>query len=164
MTVAPAPGTDASRVRTELHADMICDAVSNGQTLAQVCRDLDIARHQIYAWIEVDEVFRGKMEVARAAGYDAIADEAFRIADDGTNDYMERQLQDGRTVMALDRENVQRSKLRVETRLKLLAKWHPKRYGEKLEIESTNRSANVTISDDPNEAARQYADLIGGKG
>lgn len=138
---------------------MICDAVSNGQTIAQICRDLDIARHQIYAWIEQDETFRDRMEVARAAGYDAIADEAFAIADDSTFDTIET-----KQGPKLDREWVARSKLRVETRLKLLAKWHPKRYGEKLEIESTNRSANVTISDDPNEAARQYSDLVNGKG
>lgn len=159
MTVAPAPATDASRVRTELHADLICDAVSNGQTIAQVCRDLDIARHQIYAWIEADEAFRDKMEVARAAGYDAIADEAFAIADDSTFDTIET-----KHGPKLDREWVARSKLRVETRLKLLAKWHPKRYGEKLEIESTNKTANVAISDDPNEAARQYSELVSGKG
>lgn len=31
-----------------------------------------------------------------------------------------------------DKEWMLRSKLRVETRLKLLAKWDPKRYGEKI--------------------------------
>lgn len=152
-----ATATDASRIRTELHAAMICDAVSSGQTIAQVCRDLDIARHQIYAWIEADKEFAAAMEVARAAGYDAIADEAFAIADDSSFDTIETKFGP-----KLDREWVARSKLRVETRLKLLAKWHPKRYGEKLEIESTNKTANVAISDDPNEAARQYADMIKG--
>lgn len=144
--------TDASRIRNDLYADLICDAVSSGKTVAQICRELDIARHQIYAWIEADKAFATKMEIARAAGYDAIADEALEIADDGTMDTLEN----GK----IDREWVARSKLKVETRLKLLAKWHPKRYGDKLEIESTNRNANVPISDDPNEAARQYAEMV----
>lgn len=157
MTTAPAPTTDVSRIRNVLYADLICDAVSNGQTVAQVCRDLDIARHQIYAWIEADKDFASRMEAARAAGADAIADEALAIADDGTFDTI-----DGKFGPKLNNEWVARSKLRVETRLKLLAKWHPKRYGEKLEIESVNRNANLTISDDPNEAARAYAELVKG--
>ena len=33
-----------------------------------------------------------------------------------------------------DSEHVQRSKLRVETRLKLLAKWDPRRYGDRLQL------------------------------
>jgi hypothetical protein len=41
-------------------------------------------------------------------------------------------LADGRE--QLDREHVQRSKLRIETRLKLLAKWNPKKWGDKLEL------------------------------
>lgn len=145
--------TDASRVRTELHADMICDAVSNGTTIAQICRDLDIARFQIYAWIEADSDFRERMEAARAAGYDAIADEALEIADDDTHDTLEN----GK----INREWVARSKLRFEARLKLLSKWHPKRYGEKLEIETKARNVQIPVSDDPVEAARQYAELIG---
>ena len=149
------PATDASRIRNTLYADMICDAVSNGQTVAQVCRDLDIARHQIYAWIETDKDFASRMEAARAAGYDALADEALEIADDSSQDTLEN----GK----INREWVARSKLRFEARLKLLSKWHPKRYGEKLEIESTNANVNYEMSDDPNEAARRYGELVGNR-
>jgi hypothetical protein len=41
-------------------------------------------------------------------------------------------LADGRE--QLDREHVQRSKLRIETRLKLLAKWNPKKWGDRLQV------------------------------
>jgi hypothetical protein len=34
----------------------------------------------------------------------------------------------------LNAEHVQRSKLRIETRLKLLAKWNPKKYGERVAV------------------------------
>jgi hypothetical protein len=34
----------------------------------------------------------------------------------------------------LNAEHVQRSKLRIETRLKLLAKWSPKKYGERVQV------------------------------
>jgi hypothetical protein len=64
-------------------------------------------------------------------GFDAIAEEALEIADDGSNDWMERRRKDGSTEEVVNSEHVQRSKLRIETRLKLLAKWSPKRYGDK---------------------------------
>jgi hypothetical protein len=34
----------------------------------------------------------------------------------------------------LNSEHIQRSKLRIETRLKLLAKWNPKKYGERVQV------------------------------
>lgn len=151
--------TYASRIRNDLHAGLICDAVSTGTTLAQICRDLDIPRIEIYRWIEADAEFATRMEAARAAGYDAIADEALAIADDDTFDTIE-----SRMGPKLNKEWVARSKLRVEARLKLLSKWHPKRYGDKLELNTTNRTANVQLSDDPQEAARQYEELMRGSG
>lgn len=159
MEDAHARTTDASRVRNDLYADLFCDAVSNGQTVAQVCRDLDIPRHQIYAWIEADKAFAERMDAARAAGADAIADEALAIADETAFDTI-----DGKFGPKLNTEWVARSKLRVETRLKLLAKWHPKRYGDKLEVTANTRNLNVPMSDDPNEAARAYAELVKGVG
>ena len=37
------------------------------------------------------------------------------IADDARNDWMERQRQDGSTEIKFDKENVQRSRLRIDT-------------------------------------------------
>lgn len=158
-----APGESyASRVRNELHAELIVDRIAKGDTLAQICRDLDIPRVVIYDWIKDDAEFAKRMDDAREAGFDAIAEEALRIADDGTNDFYEKESMSGLKTLGVDKDHIQRSKLRVETRLKLLAKWHPKRYGEKLEIESRNLSANRAISDDPVEAARQYREIMEG--
>ena len=62
---------------------------------------------------------------ARDAGFDAIAFEALRIADDTTEDPQSR-------------------RVRVDTRLKLLSKWCPKRYGERVEIEASSE-LNVIV-------------------
>lgn len=43
---------------------------------------------------------------------------------------------DGKEYEGIDTEHIQRSKLRVETRLKLLAKWNPKRYGDRIDVTS----------------------------
>lgn len=89
-------------------------------------------------WLLADERLSIACAKARLDGFDAIAAETLRIADDGSNDYMERLSKDGEsTGAAFNAEHVQRSKLRVETRLKLLAKWDPKRYGDRMEIKQT---------------------------
>jgi benzoyl-CoA reductase/2-hydroxyglutaryl-CoA dehydratase subunit BcrC/BadD/HgdB len=73
---------------------------------------------------------------ARAEGFDAIADGCLEIADDARNDWMEKVSKEGDADgVAFNAEHVQRSKLRIETRLKLLAKWDPKRYGELQKVE-----------------------------
>ncbi|MGL6349735.1 MAG: hypothetical protein ACRC2U_07815 [Aeromonas sp.] len=58
-----------------------------------------------------------------------LLDEATDIADDGTNDWMERLDRGGQPIgWMLNGEAVARSKLRVETRLKLVEKLSPKKY------------------------------------
>jgi hypothetical protein len=56
------------------------------------------------------------------------------IADNATNDWMEKQGKDGTELYQLNGEHIQRSKLRIETRLKLLAKWNPRKWGEKVDL------------------------------
>jgi hypothetical protein len=74
--------------------------------------------------------FVAQYALARQAGYARMAEELLEIADDGTNDWMERE--DGSP--ALNSEHVQRSRLRVDTRKWLLSKVLPKIYGDKLQI------------------------------
>jgi hypothetical protein len=108
----------------------ICERHATGETIASILRTPGMpSRTQFYAWLE-DETRAERFARARAAAMDAIADEAMVIADDGANDtYTD---DEGRT--RTDMDVIQRSKLRVETRLKLLAKWAPKQYGDKLEL------------------------------
>lgn len=93
----------------------IVERLSLGEPLAVICRSMNIGRRTVYDWQGDDEGFAARIARARVLGFDAIADECFEIAD-ATGEDGER--------------DVQRDKLRIETRLKLLAKWDPKRYGE----------------------------------
>jgi len=117
----------------------IVERISNGEPLAQVCRDEHMpALRTVYDWMEERPNLSARFARAREAGYDMIAVDTLQIADDSRNDYMEKLSRSGDEqavkAMAFDAEHVQRSKLRIETRLKLLAKWDPKRYGEKLAL------------------------------
>lgn len=117
--------------------ELMCD----GKTLSAICRDEPGMPHRqrVYEWIEADAEFAKAMEAAREQGADAIAEEILEIADDGSNDWMKRHGKDGDESWVVNGEHVQRSRLRVESRLKLLAKWHPGRYGDKITAEHTGK-------------------------
>lgn len=121
-------------VRTDEIVEDIVARIAEGVTVAELCRKHGIARQTFYNWIAEDEELAGRIAHARVLGFDAIAEEALEIAEDGTNDWIERQKEDGSIDEVLNHEHVQRSKLRIETRLKLLAKWDPKRYGDKVTL------------------------------
>ncbi|EDT6018112.1 DNA packaging protein, partial [Salmonella enterica subsp. enterica] len=73
----------------------------------------------------------------------AIAEELFDIADDGTNDWMEKLDKDGEAIgYQLNGEHVQRSKLRIDTRKWYLSKIMPKKYGDRIQHEQ-----KITITD-----------------
>lgn len=118
-------------VRTPEIVEDILLNVSEGITVAELCRKHGIGRATFYDWLTEDQELAGRFARAREVGFDAIAEEAIEIAEDGSNDWIERRREDGSIDEVLNHEHVQRSKLRIETRLKLLAKWDPKRYGEK---------------------------------
>ena len=62
------------------------------------------------------------------------ADEIMDIADDGTNDYVERESDSG-TQVVCDQEHIQRSRLRVDTRKWFLSKLLPKKYGDRTALD-----------------------------
>ena len=104
----------------------ICARVSTGETLRQICREDGMpSKSSFYEWMEKDPELAGRFARARLDGFDAIAEESLEIADEVA----------ARNPMGgIDGGDVQNRKLRIETRLKLLAKWDPKRYGERVAV------------------------------
>ena len=132
------------RMTDEIFAD-ICLLVSEGIPLREICRMEGMpSKSGFYEYLEdaSDETIHAgrvaRYARARALGYDELAAETLEIVDDGANDYIERRLEDGTVETVLDREHIQRSKLRAEHRLKLLACWDPKRYGAQLKLADPN--------------------------
>jgi len=79
-----------------------------------------------WEWCQADESLSEDIARAREKGHDQIALDALAIADEVT----EQDTIETAHGPIPNKEWLMRSKLRVETRLKLLAKWDPKRYGE----------------------------------
>lgn len=123
MKKKPAPPKKNGRPSTftPALAAEICKRIATGEPLRTICQDPRIpCRQTVIAWTDRDAAFRESYLRAREHGADAIADDCLRIADDLT-------------------EEPQSRRVRVETRLKLLSKWMPKRYGERMELESTGQ-------------------------
>lgn len=109
----------------------ICLRLGKAEPLAVICRDDHMPNDDtVRDWAEKDEAVKRAIARAREVGHDFMAAECLRIADDGRND----SYTDEEGNVRVDTDVIQRSKLRIETRLKLLAKWDPKRYGEKVAL------------------------------
>lgn len=121
-----------SKYTPELAAE-ICERLSNGEPLRQICRDEHMpAWQKIYEWMAKDNELSGAIARARVLGYEAIAEETLLIADTPKWGTKETVGKDGATVTKEDM--LGHRKLQIETRLKLLAKWDPKRYGDRLQL------------------------------
>jgi hypothetical protein len=119
---------------TQEIADEICARLAKGEPLAHICREEGMpAVRTVSDWKKANETFSADFARARDEGFDRIAADCLDIADDGVNDKYIDENGNFRT----DTDVIQRSKLRIETRMKLLAKWDPKRYGDRITQEHT---------------------------
>lgn len=129
---------DRPLIRTDAIIAEICEGLRAGIPLRQICRSKHLPnRNTVIRWRESDEALKKQLADARARGVDALAEECMEIADDASNDYVEREVAAGRMKRVIDTEHVQRSKLRIDTRLKLAAVWNHAEYGAKSSIDAT---------------------------
>ncbi len=99
-------------------------------------------RTTVVKWQGQHDGFATLYARARVAYADAIFDQAMEIADDTSGDWTTR-TKKGEEIRVVDHENIQRARLRVETRLKAAAKINPAKYGEKLDV---NMSGELNVS------------------
>lgn len=126
-------------------ADKICERIAEGETLSEICRAEGMpARRTVYDWLKENEDFAKAMDIARDLGADAIAEEALSIADT-TEEGVQIEIGDDGGTKEKRGDMLGHRKLRVETRLKLLAKWHPKKYGDRVDLNHGGQSGNPLV-------------------
>jgi Bacteriophage Sf6, terminase small subunit-like len=115
-----------------------------GETLRQVCRSRTMpSEAMVRKWTREDpDGFGAQYTQARLLGYQTLADELLEIADDGRNDWLERE-----GVPVINGEAIARSRLRVDTRKWLLAKALPKIYGDRLEVDDVSERRAVILGE-----------------
>ena len=117
-------------------ATAICRRIADGESLRKICETDDMpSKTTVMEWLASDKHvgFRTKYARARELQADALFDEMLDIADDGSNDWMERNFgEDTRWVE--NGEAMRRSDLRIKTRQWMASKLMPKKYGEKVTL------------------------------
>ncbi len=122
-----APKTTA----TQSVKDHIAAELANGVPLREICRTAGMpAWRTVYDWMDADQAFAAAIARARISGFDAIAAECLEIADTPVEGEERTEKDDGRIEVKRG-DMLGHRKLQIETRLKLLAKWDPKRYGDR---------------------------------
>ena len=113
----------------------LIEGISEGIPLQPLCREEGMpAWRTVYGWMESDPAFAARIARAREVGADAIASESLEIVDEEP-----QRGPDGK----IDSGWVAHQKLRAEHRLKLLAKWSPKKYGDKIQAEHTGANGGA---------------------
>jgi hypothetical protein len=141
------PRVYPSKKTPELVADVL-ERIAKAEPLAAICRDINIHPTAWYDWCDADPdglaIAYGR---ARATGFDVIADNTRSIARGDTK--------------AGSSSDTQRDKLIIDTDLKLLAKWDPKRYADKYLTEHSGKDGGP-IEINNTGAVSQLAALLRG--
>ena len=106
----------------------------------------------------VPATFSAEFAQARARGEDAIAADCLRIADTPLEGVEITTDEKGTTEKRGDM--LGHRKLQIETRLKLLAKWNPKRYGDKVAVGGAEDLPPIKTDADPMDTARRVAFIL----
>jgi hypothetical protein len=138
-------------------AALIVSRIREGWSFMQLERSGDCAaRSTILDWMHRYPEFDKACYEARRVYVSRMVYDLDAIADDGTNDFVERErtLKNGTVVKEVgpDLEHIARSRLRLDTRKWLLAKVYPKLYGD---------GGPGAVGDfDPNEKAAQFRECL----
>ena len=131
----------------EFQADLL-NFVASGGTVWKYCKQVGVFPSQITRLQKKNPEFKAALAQAREEGFDAMAEEALRIASEPSIQAEEVVTYDkeGNVVSrAIKRADATYArKLAFQARLQLLAKWAPKKYGEKIEEDDTGgRAAKI---------------------
>lgn len=115
-------------------ANKICSRLAAGEPLTRICREPDMPCYAtVMDWLlGKHPEFTDMYTRARELQAEYWAEEIQEIADDGTNDFVERETKNGKVVLA-DHEHINRSRLRVDARKWTAARLLPRKYGDKLQ-------------------------------
>ena len=111
-------------------ARQFCDLISQGKSVVDVCAmEGQPSRDSVYTWMREREDFSDMYARAREERADLLFERIAAIAEDATGDYVKKE--DGTWVV--DHENIQRSRLRVDTMKWMASKLAPRKYGDRVE-------------------------------
>ena len=134
---------------TKKVATEICWRIADGESLYSICADDHMpAKRTIYHWLSLKSYqdFLHQYTQARERQAETFIDQCVDIADDGTRDTVTVEGKDGKEYERVNHDHINRSRLRVDTRIKLAEKLAPKKYTPKKELEHSGNAQIVVES------------------
>ena len=116
-------------------ANTICEELSEGKGLPEVCKALDVTCRVVFNWLIKYPEFLEHYKLARDVQAEIWAAEVITIADDGKEDFVEVTRPNGTKYKKIDYENINRSRLRVDSRKWAASHAAPKKYGDNQRVE-----------------------------
>lgn len=120
-------------------AETICDRLIAGDSLRKICESEEMpAKVTILRWLVKHEQFRAQYAIARELQAEGELDEMKDISDDDAADVVFKEVETAHGSEAkavFMRANVDRAKLRIETRRLRMEKMAPRKYGPLLKQE-----------------------------
>jgi hypothetical protein len=111
------------------HSDDLIAWVAEGGMVREFCRQKGRPGwNLVYEWIHADDDLRRRFARARDLGSEAVAQEALAIAD--TPEKGVTVTEDSEGTKTVTEDMLGHRRLQVETRLKLLARWNPRKWGD----------------------------------
>ena len=125
-------------------ADRVCELMVEGLSLRKICEMSSMpSRQSIFNWLQNNEEFREKYEIARLMQVECWTHEIIEIADDTSGDFVINE----RGERVVDHENINRARLKIDARKWLMSKLHPQRYGDRVTADVTVRREVRELSD-----------------
>lgn len=125
---------------------LICQLVMESVTLRRITELPGMPdKSTICRWLAIHKDFRDHYTDAMQIRAEMEADYILDIADDGCNDFVEREDKKGNVKVMVDMENIMRSRLRVDARFKIAENLLPHKYGKKQVEHKHEGGVEVTI-------------------
>lgn len=120
--------------------------LSAGTSLRQfIGKDGMPSRTALYSWLDKDEKLQERFARAMDLGDEVLEEKKLEIANTRLVETVEETGFIGKSIIqkTITRDNVQRSKLMIETIDKILARRNPRKYGTKVDVTSLGEHLNM---------------------
>lgn len=150
-TKSPTAKKGRPTLYTNAKADLICKLRASGKTLKACCEEVGIGVTTLWDWQVAHKSFSERLAHANEVFYEVLADEILEISNRPEESTVVEEIEapEGFTRKEKTFDDVSARRLKIETRLKLLGKWKPDKYGDKVKAEvTTTQPVRVVFAND----------------
>lgn len=123
--------------------EQVLSRVAMGETIRALGRELDFHPTAWNSWVREDEALALAYAEARDIGADLLAEQALEIIDAEPERIVQTDDEGKKSTSRIDSAAVAWAKNRAEMRLKLLASWNPKKYGQRQQVDVGNKDGEA---------------------